>query len=125
MRTHTQTWVKVNAPVDSGMADLINALSKFSNLQTIESCEDIKEWAWVTFVYGNYWNRPWEDLAKFVFGFLGPHFASEMGDRVRLSMHVTEAGLYRAEMAVQISAIPTAVKFVLKLSSEFENQLLP
>src|SRR6266481_4734827 len=115
MAIHRQTWVKVNVPVDCGAAELIDALSGFPKLQTIESCEDIKEWAWVTFIYGNYWDKPWEDLAKFVFGFLGPRLALEMGDRVRLSMQVTEAGLYRAEMAVQRSAIPTAVKFLAKL----------
>jgi len=125
MATHTQTWAKVNVPVDAGMREIVEALSAFKQLQTVESCENIHEWAWVTFVYGNYWDKPWQDLAEFVFGFLGPHLTSELGDRVRISMHVTEAGLYRAEMAVKTAAIPATVKALAKLRAEVSNQLLP
>jgi hypothetical protein len=119
MCTHEQVWVKVNAPVDRGAGLLITALSAFPKLQTLESCEDLDGWAWVTFVYGEHWKRPWNDLAKFVLGFLGPALAKELGDRVRMSVQVTEAGLYRAEMAVQTAAIPATIKLLAKLSAKF------
>ncbi len=125
MAMHAQTWVKVNVPVDAGMKEIIEALSAFRRLQTVESCENINEWAWVTFVYGSHWERPWEDLAQFVFGFLGPQLTSKLGDRVRVSVHLTEAGLYRAEMAVCTAAIPATVKLLTTLRSEVSDQLLP
>jgi len=120
-RTHQQVWAKVNAPVDKGVASLITALSTFPKLQTLESCENLQGWAWVTFVYGEHWKRPWEDLAKFVLGFLGSALARELGDRVRVSIQVTEAGLYRAEMAARIEAIPATVKLLAKLASDFSD----
>ena len=36
---HAQTFVKVNAPVDSGIAPLVSALSRFPGLVTLSSCE--------------------------------------------------------------------------------------
>ena len=111
----------MNAPVDRGAASLIEALSSFPKLQTVESCEGINGWAWVTFVYGEACQETWEGLAKFVFGFLGPALTGELGDRVRVSMHVTEAGLYRAEMAVCTKAIPATIKVIAKLRSEFKD----
>jgi len=121
MAAHEQVWAKVNAPVDRGAAPLVSALSGFPKLQTLESCEDLQGWAWVTFVYGQHWERPWEDLAKFVLGFLGPALMAELGDRARVSIQVTEAGLYRAEMAVQKGAIPATAKVLEKLASEFTD----
>jgi|SRR6516225_10167946 hypothetical protein len=120
MPNHAQVFVKVNAPVDRGAATLITVLSRFPKLQTLESCEDISGWAWVTFVYGT---RPeqWQELAKFLFGFLGPRLTREMGDRVTVTMHVTDAGLYRAEMAVRIPAISAAVRLLAKLRTEFKD----
>jgi hypothetical protein len=121
MASHKQVFVKTNVPVDRGVAILIAALSEFPKLQTVESCEDLKGWAWVTFVYGEHWHESWEQLARFVLGFLGPRLISELGDRITVSMHITEAGLYRAEMAVRKPAIPAAVKLLAKLSSEFTD----
>lgn len=36
---HRQIWVKVNALVDEGIVELVNALSSFPKLQTYESCQ--------------------------------------------------------------------------------------
>ena len=121
MTEHRQIWVKVNAPVDCGVSSLVTALSAFAKLQTLESCEDIDGWAWVTFVYGEHWKKPWQELAEFVLDFLGPGLAQELGDRARLSIHVTEIGLYRAEMAVRSEAIPATIKALAKLHSGFSN----
>jgi hypothetical protein len=122
MSTHAQVWTKVNAPVDRGAALLVSALSAFSKLQTLESCEGTNGWAWVTFIYGEqHWKQPWEHLSKFVLGFLGPALTNELGDRVRVSICVTEAGLYRAEMAVRTEAIPATIEVLGKLGSGFTD----
>src|SRR5208282_3991030 len=58
-RMHTQTWAKVNAPVDTGVCGLVSALSMFPSLETIESCEcSVGECAWICFRYGAYWEHP-------------------------------------------------------------------
>ena len=36
---HVLTWAKVNAPVDEGVKMLVEALSAFDGLETVESCE--------------------------------------------------------------------------------------
>lgn len=69
MKTHKQVFVKINAPVDAAICDLVSALGAFPSLETIESCQGSeKSSAWVCFRYGNYWDHPWRDLAAFVFG---------------------------------------------------------
>ena len=99
---HKQVWVKVNAPVDQGIADLIQALSAFPRLHTIESCQGgLDNPAWVCFYYGDYWVNPWRDLADFVLGFLGPALAREAGDDVNVSIRVTGCGLPQGELTIR------------------------
>ena len=38
-RPHKQVWVKVNAPVDEEVADVVEALSAFPDLCTFSSCQ--------------------------------------------------------------------------------------
>lgn len=47
---HKQTYVKVNAPVDVGVATMVAALSMFPTLVTISSCEGR---ATITFTFGD------------------------------------------------------------------------
>ena len=49
MTIHRQAWVKVNTQVDRGIAALIEALSIFPELRTLESCEGTEDSAWVCF----------------------------------------------------------------------------
>ena len=39
MREHPTTWVKVNALVDKGIAELVVLLNEVEGLQTLESCQ--------------------------------------------------------------------------------------
>jgi hypothetical protein len=121
MAAHDQVWIKVNAPVDNGIAALVTALSEFPKLQTIESCQGGNEWAWVCFVYGKHWETPWKELADFVLGFLGPRLTRELGDRIRVSVQVTEAGQIRAEMDVNSTAISATVKLLNELRREYRD----
>ncbi len=118
MSGHEQVWVKVNAPVDRGVAELVQALSVFPRLRTVESCEGNGDWAWVCFVYGRPHDESWKELAQFVLGEIGPRLVGELGDRVNISVQMTEAGQYRAEMAVRKAAIPAAVKLLGTLGTE-------
>jgi hypothetical protein len=115
MTEHGKVWIKVNAPVDRDAYQLILALSEFPQLQTIGSYQASNGWARVWFVYGEYWDHPWRDLTDFVFGFLGPKVSAELGNRVQLSIRVTEGGGFRAEMAVRTEAIPAVVTLLKDL----------
>jgi len=41
MATHTQTWVKVNAPVDERIAELVSLLNRVEGLETLQSCPKV------------------------------------------------------------------------------------
>src|ERR1700683_5790255 len=53
---HVETFVKVNAKVDVGIAPVIAALSEFEGLETVESCEGYSDGpsAFVMFRYGDW-----------------------------------------------------------------------
>ena len=53
MKKHSTTNIKVNAPVDKGIAPLVLALNRFDGLLTLDSCEgDKNKPAYVYFRYG-------------------------------------------------------------------------
>jgi hypothetical protein len=116
-KRHKQLWAKVNAPVDEQIKNLVEALSRFPKLQTIESCQGISEGsAWVCFYYGQYWLHPWRDLASFVFGFLGPRLTEELQDIVDLVVRVTTFGTFRAELTIRPGCIKAVTEILVNLS---------
>lgn len=121
---HRQIWLKVNAPVDEGVIDLIAALSAFPRLRTIESCEDIGDGArWVCFQYGDEdLERPWQQLAEFILGYFGPGLQQQVGDRADVSIRVTTSGLPRGELVVRCEAYPAAVKAIRKLRRDYHGR---
>jgi hypothetical protein len=66
---HAQVWVKVNATVDAGIVEVVDALNGVPGLRTIDSCEgDVGgRWAHVYFEFGD-----WRELGAFVFEQLKP-----------------------------------------------------
>ena len=109
---HSQTFVKVNAPVDDGVADLVLALSEFPALETIENCQgDGVEPAWVGFWYGN----DWRALSEFVLGFLAPNLQSRVGDSADVMIKATEYGRPRGEIVVRPGNMPQIVEVVATL----------
>ncbi len=117
-RRHPQQWVTVNVAVDRGIVDLVTALSAFPRLETIESCQgEPGEASWVCFYYGNYWEHPWRDMVVFLFDVLGPGLLKRVGDGIRLSLHVTETGVPRAEMVVRPGAMSGTVEVLQELAS--------
>ena len=69
-------FVKVNAPVDTGIGDLVAVPSKLPRLETIKRCQgDETGGVLVCFHLGAYWDHPWRELAEFVLNHLGPGLA--------------------------------------------------
>ena len=117
MSIHEQTMAKVNVSVDRNLKDLIEALSQFPELQTVECDEQKNGDAWVCFVYGNQEKSDaWKPLSKFVLSTLGPSLMEEFGDRVTLNVQVTESGSYRAEMTASKAIIPAVSKAIRQMA---------
>lgn len=131
MSSHVQTWVKVNAPVDEGIAQLIEALSAFPMLQTIESCQGgyprsdaDKEGmqAVVFFYYGQHDHaHPYREISEFVLGYLGPGLMKELGDLVSIRIEVTMQYVIMGELMVRQGAMQRTIKTLKRLRREFET----
>ena len=70
---HPTTWVKVNAPVDEGIAELVALLSEVDGLETIDSCQgdpDHEMPAYVFFCFTD-----WETICRFAFDVVSPALA--------------------------------------------------
>jgi hypothetical protein len=123
-KPHSQIWVKVNAPVDKDIAGLIEALSLFPRLQTIESCQqDGHRPIWVSFTYGLYQPEPndWQELADFVLGYFGRELTKKLGDRIDIRIRVAETGNIRAELFVYPDSLVRTVRVVRLLARNFKN----
>ena len=122
---HKQTWVKVNAPVGEGVAELILALSSFPKLRTFESCqEDNEHPAVVFFSYADSNvddDISWRELSEFTLGFLGPRLAHHLGDRVTLSLTITCWGWPQGELIVRPGAILKTVLAIKRIRTEFKD----
>lgn len=121
-KKHIQTFVKVNVPVDKGIKDLIEALSKFPHLQAIESCENIgNETAWICFRYGSHWEYSGSELINFIFKYLGPKMINKLGDRVHISVSLREERDVIAEITVRAGAMNKTIKTVKQIYHEFQS----
>ena len=122
LKSHKQVWAKVNVPVDNGVAELIKALSAFERLQTIESCEGSNQAAaWVSFVYGNYWEDPYRELAAFVLEHLGPELSRALGDRINISLQVDGFGMARGELSLRPGATTKTIRVLKRLRHKFAD----
>jgi hypothetical protein len=87
MATHAQTWVKVNAPVDSGIAELISVLNSRHGLETLQSCQGGSgQHGYVYFSFGE-----WQKLCRFVFDEMAPHLHKHLGEDVKLEIMAAES----------------------------------
>jgi hypothetical protein len=120
---HVQVWVKVNATVDHGIAQVIAALSRFPTLRTIESCEgDVarrigRRGAWVCFSYGE--PPSWDGISRFVLRDFGPALARKVGDRAHVRIRVTEGGQILAELTIR----PGAIRIVARAIHDLARKL--
>ena len=100
MKKHSQVWVKVNAPVDSGLAELVTVLNLIDGLQTIESCQGHREYGFIYFEYGN-----WRQLGWLIFERLFPFLWKIVGPDISISMSTCALNTPRAEMRFRVEAI--------------------
>lgn len=127
---HTQVWAKVNAHVDEGILELIEALSSFPKLVTFESCEGGYKRspsdnegmpAMVFFHYGQHHQaHDYQEIADFVLGYLGPALERELGDLVSISLHIADYGI-RGDLSVRPGSMPQTIKTLKRLRREFED----
>ncbi len=114
MATHEQVWIKVNAPVDSGVAELVSLLNSVDGLETLQSCqgEPGKRDGYVYFACGD-WNR----MCQFVFQEIGPPLKSKVDDDVKLIVEATSADAPMAKLSFKAEAadiVVSALKEVLR-----------
>jgi hypothetical protein len=101
MSTHSQTWVKVNAPIDTGIAEMVSLLNGISGLETLQSCqgEPGHRQGYVYFSFGE-----WQNLCRFVFDRMAPRLQSYLGEDVTLEIIAAEQPM--AKMSFSAEAIP-------------------
>ena len=106
MGAHTQTWVKVNAPVDAGVAELVSLLNSVDGLETLQSCQgDIGgRDGYVYFACGD-----WHKMCEFVFQKIGPALKSRLDDDAVLIVEATSADLPMAKLSFKAEAISVMV----------------
>jgi hypothetical protein len=101
MATHTQTWVKVNAPVDAKIAEMVSLLNRIEGLETLQSCqgEPGERQGYIYFSFGE-----WQNLCRFVFDSVAPRLTAYLGEDVKLEIIATEQPM--AKMSFSAEAIP-------------------
>jgi hypothetical protein len=88
MAAHPQTWIKVNAPVDEGVAEIVSVLNSVDGLETLQSCqgEPGSSDGYVYFACGD-----WKRLSEFVFERIGPHLKQKLDEDAALIIEATNA----------------------------------
>jgi hypothetical protein len=112
MTDHRKVFVKVNAWVDEGIADLVSALSEIEGLITLESCQGDTGTrdAFVSFRYGD-----WQKCGELLFGRVLPRMSPDLRADVslRLQAHDTDTALGR--ITLEPSAVPVFTRCVREL----------
>lgn len=114
MPSHPQVWVKVNAPVDAGVAEVVSVLNSVEGLLTLSSCqgEAGERDAYVYFLIGD-----WQTLCQFVFERVGPSLKQKFGESVQAIVEAEDADrpiaklTFRAEV---IEPLASALKDILR-----------
>lgn len=117
MKTHTQIWVKVNAPVDEGVADIVCALNQVEGLATLQSCQGESGQAegYVYFFCGD-----WKRVSELVFKRIGPKLKAILGADVHLTVEATSADEPMAKLSFKAeaaSSVASALKDGLGLGA--------
>lgn len=112
--SHRQVWVKVNAPVDEGVAGLVSALSKVDGLETIESCQGSPDGspAFVFFRLGD-----WRRCGAYLFDHLLPAIPQDLRECVTVEIRSFDRDSTIARLSVEVGAIPAVTACVGMLGS--------
>ena len=114
MATHEQTWIKVNAPVDAGVAELVSILNTVDGLETLQSCQGDpgKKNGYVYFACGD-----WQKICEFVFGKIGPTLKNKVDEDAELTVEATSADTPMAKLSFKAEAtgiVVSALKEALR-----------
>ena len=94
--------------MDRGILHLIEALSTYPELQTLESCEGPP--VWISFWYGRYWEHPWRDLSAFVFEVLAPLIQEAVSDDAEVSIHVNSGCVPFGQITTRPEIVPVLAR---------------
>jgi hypothetical protein len=85
---HEQVWIKVNAPVDRGIAQIVSILNRLDGLRTLDSCEGIPSQtpAHIYFNYGD-----WRKIGALMFERIGPALWGRLGSDAVVSLEIFNA----------------------------------
>lgn len=103
MAAHEQTWVKVNAQVDRGIAHLVSLLNAIPGVQTLQSCEGFDD----SPAYVYFWYKDWESTCALVFGTLLPCLESA-GCSPTVSVEVFNGSMPTAKLSLNAEALGKA-----------------
>jgi hypothetical protein len=114
MASHDQVWVKVNAPVDADVAELVSVLNSVDGLETLQSCQGDAGGrnGYVYFSCGD-----WRKMCEFVFQTVGPTLKSRVDEDVTLVVEATSADSPMAKLSFKAEAtdmVVSALKEVLR-----------
>ena len=104
---HAMTWVKVNAPVDQGIAEVVKILSEVEGLETTDSCQGspVRDYldrdvvGYVFFCFGD-----WRTISEFAFGTIAP--ALEGIDGASITVEIFGCSEPRGRLCAFASEIP-------------------
>lgn len=114
MATHPQTWIKVNAPVDEGVAEIVAILNTVDGLETLQSCqgEPGEREGYVYFACGD-----WQKISQFVFEHIGPVLKERLEEDATLVVQATSSDEPMAKLSFRAEAsgmVASALKEVLR-----------
>lgn len=106
---HREVWVKVNAPVDEGIADLVSALNEIGGLETLASCQGHGPQcpAYVIFRLGE-----WRDCGEFLFEKLLAAMDTDLRSDVALSIMAYDTTHCRGRISMPPEAVGTVARLV-------------
>jgi hypothetical protein len=114
MAAHPQTWIKVNAPVDEGVAEIVSILNTVDGLETLQSCqgEPGEREGYVYFACGD-----WQKISRIVFERIGPALKRKLDEDATLLVEATSADEPMAKLSFKAEAagmVVSALKEVLR-----------
>jgi tRNA(Phe) wybutosine-synthesizing methylase Tyw3 len=114
MAAHPQRWIKVNAPVDEGVAEIVSLLNSIEGLQTLQSCQGDpgERDGYVWFTCGE-----WKQLTQVVFERIGPVLKRQLDEDAILIIEATNADEPMAKLSFRAEAsgmVVSALKDVLR-----------
>jgi hypothetical protein len=112
--SHEQVWLKVNAPVDAGVAEIVSVLNTVDGLETLQSCQGDpgERNGYVYFACGD-----WRKMCEFVFQKIGPTLKSKVDEDANLIVEATSADAPMAKLSFKAEAtgiVVSALKEALR-----------